>query len=157
MQNNMLNRFYSLVFISVIIILFSSCKKDPVTNQLEQDIKTIEKHLEENHIDATKHESGLFYSILNAGGAEKPRSNSTVTVNYRGTLLNGTSFDSGEYFSSRLDYLIKGWQIGIPLIGNGGRIILYVPSTLGYGNRPAGSIPPNSVLVFDVTLHYFSN
>lgn len=149
--------FKSLIFVSFLILIISSCKKEEVVNQLEADIKTIEQHLEENHIEATKHESGLFYSILQDGGQDKPRYNSVVTVNYSGTLLNGTAFDSGEFFSSRLDYLIPGWQIGIPLIGSGGRIMLYIPSTLGYGNRQAGSIPPNSILIFDVSLHYFAN
>lgn len=101
-------------------------------------------------------ESGLQYQILEAGNDVHPTVSDTVYVNYTGTLIDGTEFDSAtdteNPLAIPLKSVIKGWQEGLPLIGEGGHIVLYVPSDLGYGTQGNPVIKPNSALVFDVTL-----
>jgi len=141
-----------LLAITLLVLATYSCKKE---DQLEADIKKIEAYLAENNIEALRHSSGLFYVIETAGGAQKPGPNATVTVSYKGMLLNGTIFDQNQYVNLDLPTLIEGWKIGIPLIGAGGKIKLFVPSTLAYGKTDRDGIPANSVLIFEISLHYF--
>lgn len=146
-----------LIGLLVALAVLPSCSKTDDNQQLQQDIALIEQYLATHNLQANKLESGLFYYIHRQGSEQKPNLNSTVTVSYSGKLLNGSTFDSGEFVSFALLNLIKGWQQGLPLIGSGGRISLYIPSPLGYGNQPMAGIPANSVLIFDLTLHYFSH
>ena len=102
-------------------------------------------------------ESGLQYKVLNAGtGNEHPTANDQVKVHYHGTLTDGTVFDSsvarGQPISFGLNQVIKGWTEGLQLMVVGEKTRLFIPSSLGYGNRAAGAIPPGSVLIFDVEL-----
>ena len=100
--------------------------------------------------------SGLQYKILQAGTGEFPTAESTVTVHYTGTLIDGTVFDSsverGEPISFPLSGVIPGWTEGVQLINVGGKIELTIPYELGYGERGSGPIPPRSVLIFEVEL-----
>ena len=89
------------------------------------------------------------------GTGTKPTTASTVEVKYKGSLINGTVFDqtaTDKTFTYALSGLILGWQIGIPLMKEGGKAILIIPSQLGYGRENLGVIPPNSVLIFDIEL-----
>ncbi len=138
----------------------SSCKKDSfsATKQAAIDDGLIKAYVGTNSITAIKDPSGVYYQIIKAGTGGYPSANATVTVNYNGKLLNGSVFVPPNNFSSPLSALIKGWQIGIPLINTGGRILLIIPSALGYGNSsPDASIPANSVLVFTIDLVSFNN
>lgn len=100
--------------------------------------------------------SGLQYKILQEGSGKTPKASDEVTVNYTGFLLDGTEFDSsskrGEPGSFRVDKVIPGWTEALQLMKEGSRWQLFVPPQLGYGERNAGAIPPNSVLVFEVEL-----
>ena len=101
--------------------------------------------------------SGLQYEVLQAGTGPKPTVDSTVTVHYRGTLLDGTEFDSsykrGEPATFPLKGVIKGWQEGVSLMPQGSKWKLYIPPELAYGEAGAGSqIGPDSTLVFEVEL-----
>lgn len=147
------------LFFSILVVILSlcACNEKQVVNQDDIDKQLIINYLEQNNIQAEEDPSGVFYIISEPGGSVKPRIASTVTVSYDGRLLDGHRFDSGEFFTSPLSSLIQGWQIGIPLIGEGGQIKLIIPSTLAYGNKSRPSIPANSILIFDVKLHYFSN
>lgn len=107
------------------------------------------------NISYTEHSSGILYQIMDPGqGTLTPAPSSTVTVQYVGKLMNGTTFDSSSApFTSGLSQLIDGWKIGLPLIKKSGRIKLVVPSALAYsctGYPPV--IPANSPLYFDITL-----
>ena len=97
-------------------------------------------------------ESGLQYTILAEGSAEKVAKNDTVTVKYKGTLIDGTLFDEGEIpgHVSGSRGLITGFDEGIRLVGEGGKAIIYIPSDLAYGSRGNRGIEPNSVLIFDI-------
>ena len=103
-------------------------------------------------------ESGLHYKILEAGADDKPGMEDTVLVHYRGTRIDGTEFDSsyarGEPAAFPLNGVVPGFGEGLTKIGTGGKIILYIPSELGYGNnpRPGGAIQPGDTLVFECEL-----
>ena len=101
-------------------------------------------------------ESGLQYEIIEQGGEVMPTLSDTLYVKYKGTVIDGTVFDQtaedGEPISFPLGGVIKGWQEGLQLIGEGGKIKLYIPADLAYGERGNQGIKPNSALVFDVEL-----
>jgi FKBP-type peptidyl-prolyl cis-trans isomerase FklB len=101
--------------------------------------------------------SGLQYKILQQGTGAKPTAADTVTVNYRGTLVNGTEFDSsykrGQPASFPVGGIIKGWTEALLLMPVGSKWQLFIPPDLAYGPRQAGAtIGPNSTLVFEVEL-----
>ncbi len=100
-------------------------------------------------------ETGLLYRIVEPGAERKPTAADTVTVHYKGTFIDGSEFDSsysrGVPTSFPLSGVIAGWTEGLQYIGEGGSIELFIPSDLAYG-QGNGSIPPNSVLIFEVEL-----
>lgn len=100
-------------------------------------------------------ESGLQYKIIEAGNPDvKAGPTDTVKVRYKGTLLDGTVFDQtpedGDPVSLTLNHVIKGWQEGLQIVGEGGKIQLVIPADLAYGERGNQGIEPNSTLLFDV-------
>jgi len=102
-------------------------------------------------------ESGLQYEILEEGQGEKPNSTDRVTVHYRGTLLDGTVFDSsydrGSPATFGVNQVIPGWTEALQLMSIGSKYKLYIPSKLAYGTRGAGqTIGPNACLIFEVEL-----
>ncbi len=145
------------IFLTTIIILALGLNWSCQKSQSDKDREAITQYISDNNIDAVELEStGLFYVIKKAGGSAHPNTNSEVTVNYDGHLLNGERFDKADTIKLYLNQTIYGWKLGIPLIGEGGSIQLIIPSTLGYGPRTTGSIPANSPLVFDVDLILFN-
>jgi FKBP-type peptidyl-prolyl cis-trans isomerase FklB len=102
--------------------------------------------------------SGLQYKILTAGTGPKPAATDSVVCNYRGTLVNGTEFDSsykrGQPATFGVGQVIKGWTEALQLMPVGSKWQLFVPSSLAYGEQGAGGgqIGPNSTLIFDVEL-----
>lgn len=101
-------------------------------------------------------ESGLQYRIMDAGNDNKPSMQDTVFVKYCGKLIDGTVFDEtdadAEPMPLTLNRVIRAWTEGLQYIGEGGKIELYVPAELGYGERGTQGIEPNSVLTFTVEL-----
>ncbi len=105
--------------------------------------------------------SGLQYKILTEGNGGSPKSNDTVTVNYRGTLIDGTEFDSsytrGQPATFQVNRVVKGWTEALQLMKSGAKWQLFIPSELGYGERGSGNkIGPNATLVFEVELISFT-
>lgn len=100
--------------------------------------------------------SGLQYEVLTAGEGVKPSSEDTVRTHYHGTLIDGSVFDSsyerGQPAEFPVGGVIAGWTEALQLMNCGSKWRLYVPSELAYGEQGVGSIPPHSVLVFDVEL-----
>lgn len=102
--------------------------------------------------------SGLQYMVLRPGSGARPNANSTVSVNYEGKLLDGTTFDSsyqrGQSAEFPLTGVIAGWTEGIPLMATGAKYRFWIPSELAYGpnGQPQGGIGPDAVLTFDVEL-----
>ena len=102
-------------------------------------------------------ESGLQYEVIEQGTGEKPALTDTVVVHYRGTLIDGTEFDSSYRRNTpatfQVNGVIQGWQEGLQLMPAGSKWKLYIPSHLAYGEQGAGgSIGPNETLIFEVEL-----
>ena len=102
--------------------------------------------------------SGLQYQVVTEGKGPKPKATDVVRVNYKGTLLDGKTFDSsydrGEPATFPLNQVVPGWQEGIALMPVGSKYKFWIPAKLGYGDKgtPGGPIPPNATLVFEVEL-----
>jgi len=101
--------------------------------------------------------SGLQYKVIKAGTGKKPKVTDTVTTNYRGTLINGTEFDSsyrrGQPVSFQVNGVIPGWTEALQLMEEGAKWQLFIPSNLAYGERGAGrDIGPNATLIFEIEL-----
>jgi len=147
-----------VLVIAVLVVVVASCKKD-VTDYGPIDKKIIQTYLKTNGLTADSTASGLYYIITNPGGANHPNINSSVSVNYKGYLTDGTVFDqsytAGKPSNFVLANVLMGWQEGLQLIGLKGKIKLLVPSSLGYGSTAKTNIPANSVLIFDVELVEF--
>lgn len=101
-------------------------------------------------------EGGVLYKVITEGKGEMPKSTDKVKVNYKGTLVDGTEFDSSysrnEPASFRADQVIKGWTTALTNMPVGSKWEVYIPQDLGYGSREAGTIPPFSTLVFEIEL-----
>ena len=148
----MRKQLFGLLFLSLFITTFS-CEKDEV-DRVAIDREIIEQYLADNNINATKHESGIYYLIETEGTGGHPNYSSEVVVKYKGFLTDGTIFDqtNGSSVNFNLANLIVGWQIGIPLLQKGGKGTFFIPSYLGYGRFPPAGIPENAVLIFDIEL-----
>lgn len=156
----------NLFFLLIPVVLLASCLNDDswkeyeerqkiILEQLAADTTLIVNYLQEKNLPAIKHDSWIYYHIADSGTGSKPNIYSTVSVQYKGYLLNNNVFDEttdGKTAMFYLGNLIGCWQIGLPLIGKGGKIILYSPSYYGYGTSANAKIPANSVLVFEISL-----
>ncbi len=100
--------------------------------------------------------SGLQYEVVKEGNGKKPKATDTVKVDYTGTKIDGTKFDSsidrGEPATFPLNGVIKGWTEGLQLMSEGAEYKLYIPAELAYGENAPPTIGPNATLVFDVKL-----
>lgn len=100
--------------------------------------------------------SGLQYKLLQAGDGPSPKITDTVTIQYRGILINGTEFDSsfdrGEPSTIHVSGVMRGWTEALQLMKVGSKWQLFVPTELAYGERQFGRIPPNSTLIFELEL-----
>ena len=125
----------------------------------EKNVAEGTKYLEENKkkggVKTTA--SGLQYKVLKEGTGAQPKESDTVSVNYRGTLINGNEFDSsykrGQPATFPVNGVIRGWTEALQLMKTGSKYQLFIPSALAYGERAAGpDIAPNSTLIFEVEL-----
>lgn len=144
-----------LFFVLPAVFLAGCAKNDtcqPKTVQSEE--AEMQAFLTANGIAATQHSSGMYYQVINPGSGTTPTVYSSVSVTYVGRLLDGTVFDQSTtptpFFP--VSNFIAGWQLGLPLISEGGVIRLLIPSSLAYGCARTGSIPPHSILYFEVGL-----
>ncbi len=132
--------------------------------KLNED-RELKEYFAKHNIQATKTESGMYYSISKEGTGENAKPGQKVTMHYLGKLLNGKVFDSNMdstfnatpgkapfSFALGQHQVIAGWDEGVQLLKKGSRGTFYLPSYLAYGERGAGSIPPNATLIFDVEL-----
>ncbi len=142
---------FSLLILSVFLM---SCAKKKAEKQATEDAAIIEQYIADNGLMATTTSSGLNYVRNVVGGGASCNAFSTVTVAYKGYFTDGSVFDESpeEGITFGLSNVIQGWTEGIPYFKEGGNGILIIPSALGYGPKGRGSIPGNSVLVFDVEL-----
>jgi FKBP-type peptidyl-prolyl cis-trans isomerase len=161
-----LSSILSLFFILIGIALLSACSKSDnndaqstacsVKAQYVNDSSVTQRALMvafclNNGISYTVHPSGILYQIITPGDSAKPNLCTSLTMTYTGKLMTGIQFDKGT-ITYPLKDLIVGWQIGVPLIGKGGKIKMVIPSSLAYGPNPNGSIPANSPLYFEMSI-----
>ena len=147
----------------MILALLSSCKKNDDLVAPASEVQVIQQYLTANGLTAIHDPSGIFYSISVPGtGDSYPALNTQVSVKYRGTFLDGKVFDeSTDPITYPLGGFIVGWQKGVAKLKKGGKMKLYVPPTLGYGNVDRKDdqgniiIPANSTLIFDIELVNF--
>jgi FKBP-type peptidyl-prolyl cis-trans isomerase FkpA len=150
----MATRFFLLGL--VLIFLSFGCGEEDLC---EEALPSIETYIEQNQLTVQEGEQGLRYIIQEPGGAERPVGDARVNVNYEGRLTNDMIFETtnGNPVEFTLNRLIRGWQIGIPLVGEGGRVTLFLPADIAYGNNRVGDICPNSDLIFEIELVSFVN
>lgn len=150
-----------LVLALGITALFSGCTKDNNKCKYdtcgikapESEIQAVESHINSKGIDAIKHCSGVYYTLEVEGTGNAPTPCSNVLVKYKGYRTDGYVF---EHKTSPVAYslsgLISGWRSVLPLVKAGGRIVLYIPPSLGYGSQDSPSIPANSIIIFEIDL-----
>lgn len=141
-------------------------RQEMMTKQAEEAKKLAEKNKKEGEafLEENKKKegvktlpSGLQYKVITEGTGKSPKAADTVTVNYRGTLIDGTEFDSsykrGQPVSFPVNGVIPGWTEALQLMKEGAKWQIFIPAGLAYGEKGAGNIiGPNATLVFDVEL-----
>ncbi len=142
-----------LLMLSLILAL-GACKKFDAEEQAEIDEGIITQYIADKGLDATATGTGLYYVIDSLGTTVYPTLDDNVTVAYKGTYTDGTIFDESSAAGATfpLAGVIQGWQEGIQLFKEGGGGKLLIPSALAYGPNGSGSVPANTVLIFDVHL-----
>lgn len=152
-----MKKIYVFLAVVLIAVSFSGCLKDKSCKprSVQSEAAQIEAYALSKGFTASPHASGLYYEILDPGTGETPTVNSRIVITYRGELLDGYVFDQMTAPNTEpwyLSGLIEGWRIGVPLIKEGGRIRLIIPSALAYGCSAIGVIPADSPLFFDISL-----
>lgn len=149
---------FSLTFIAVCFLLFfSSCTdtgSEPVLSFQEQWVKdttAIGSFLRSKNINALKDATGVRFVMDSVTTGFPPRANGTVTFDYKGRFLSGTIFDEGT-ISGPVSNFIGGFQVALSLMPEGSKGRFYIPSGYGYGVGGASGIPPNTNLMFEITL-----
>ena len=142
------------LYLFTLVLIFISCSDKTDTSFEPETEQDIIQYIEDNNLNATRSNSGLYYVINNEGSGARPTSTSNVTVDYKGYFLDGVVFDESNSngISFRLNEVIQGWTEGITYFREGGNGILLVPYNLGYGESGRGSIPGGSVLIFNIRL-----
>lgn len=147
--------FYFSLFIIGLLGL-SSCGDDDqfdTAAQLETDIELIQGYLTDNNLTAQSTASGLHYIIEEEGTGDNPSVDELVIFEFSGSYIDGSDFGSSigaQVFD--LNSIVDGFKEGIPLFKIGGKGKLLIPSGLAFGPEGAGSVPPNSILIFDIVL-----
>ncbi len=135
-----------------------TARQKELKKQAEANISKSKAFLEENKKKAgiITLPSGLQYKVLTEGSGKTPKASDQVTVNYRGTFIDGGEFDSsykrGQPITLKADGVIKGWTEALQLMKEGAKWQLFIPPELAYGEQGMGPIPPNSTLIFEVEL-----
>ncbi|WP_418264392.1 FKBP-type peptidyl-prolyl cis-trans isomerase [Flavobacterium faecale] len=155
---------YYLVLAITLAITVSSCKKKEqeeqsqtpveVTDNSAKNEQEITDYLAKNNLTAERTDSGLYYIINEEGTGAAATAASTVTVAYKGYFTDGKVFDQSDEngISFGLSQVIPGWTEGIQKFKEGGKGVLLIPASIGYGDNSMGPIPGGSVLVFDIHL-----
>ncbi len=148
----------SMLVVAALLFGAAGCMKsdEPCTEKtVASEEGAIQSFATANSLPAVRHSSGLYYYIENPGSGTAPTASSTIKANYVGKYMDGTVFDqsvAGMPVTFSLAGVLPGWQIGVPLISEGGIIHLIIPSSLAYGCNGYSTIPKYAVLYFKVEL-----
>jgi FKBP-type peptidyl-prolyl cis-trans isomerase len=148
------------VLLGAAAVATTACQKNETVDYAPIDEGLIKQYIADNNItNAQRQSSGLYYvPVTTVPSAQQAVAGKTVSVLYTGTFLDGKVFDATKNQYTPFSFLlgngevIKGWDQGIALMRKGEKSVLLIPSSLAYGARNAGSIPPNTVLRFEVEL-----
>ena len=141
---------------TILLFLISICSFSILFAQNEQTEVDLSTYLAAQNITAKATDVGLFYEITKEGAGRKPKMGDYLALNFKGKLLDGTTFeasDPDDPFVFQVGYrqVIRGWDLGIREFPVGSQGIIYIPPNLGYGKRGAGQqVPPNAPLQFEV-------
>lgn len=143
---------YLYLFLSV--ILFTSCLNNEDDNFDPQTETDILQYIQDNNLNASKTDSGLYYVINDEGTGTRPTANSVVNIEYKTYFLDGSVFDQSESEILDLSEVIEGLQEGLQLFKEGGDGLLIIPYELAFGvsGNYSGTIPGGAVLVFEIKL-----
>jgi len=148
-----------LILLVTLVLGLFSCKQNETAKVSEEEKQAVNQRITDITTGFEKTESGLWYKIISKGTGKKPEKGQTVSVHYKGSLLDGTEFDSSYkrnqpiLFSLGKANVIAGWDEGVALLNVGDKARFVIPSSLAYGTKGAGRvIPPNATLIFDVEL-----
>jgi len=159
-----------LLILALVFVLSNGCLKNddscPYSHNNvkapQSEIEMMQQYFADNDITtAVQHESNLFYEIIETGTGGSPDICNNIVIGYTGKLASGTVFEQVDQHVFVLGSLIEGWKKGIPMIKKGGKIRLYIPPSLAYGNNNVEDqygnivIPANSILIFDINLFDF--
>jgi FKBP-type peptidyl-prolyl cis-trans isomerase len=129
-------------------------RREQAPANLQQAQQFLEQNRQEPDVHVT--DSGLQYQVIEEGEGESPDASDTVKVHYRGTLLDGTEFDSsyarGQPATFAVNQVVPGWTEALQEMKVGGTWKLWIPPDLGYGAQGRGPVPPNALMVFEVEL-----
>ncbi|MEJ8757871.1 FKBP-type peptidyl-prolyl cis-trans isomerase [Pontibacter sp. H259] len=155
-----------LLLLVVTALTFTACAKDEDNQfffdaeaQKVKDEEAIRKYFRDNDVDTLaveRTESGLYYLEVTEGTGEQVKFGDRISVHYIGRYTNNLKFDSSYdrgnsyVFDVKEEQVIDGWLEGVQKMRVGGEAFLYIPSHLAYGPFGSGSVPPNSVLVFNI-------
>ena len=162
--------FFRLSILLPFVLLIAACGNDDEEITLEpcdSETMSIEEFAAADTLTYTQlNNTGLYYYISDSGDTERPTIESTVVAHYRGFFTDGQIFDQTTAANGPVQFpltnVIEGWQLGVPLIGEGGEIRLLIPYELAYGTDPQYDrlgrcvIPAESDLVFDIVLVSFT-
>jgi FKBP-type peptidyl-prolyl cis-trans isomerase FkpA len=150
-----------ILFIAVLVFSLAGCSKDDCSYDEcgvvapAAEIQSVQSYLSSNSISATQHCSGMFYIIDQQGSGEKATACGGITLHYEGKLTNGNVFDSTKVNDPAAFVLTKtvpGFKNALIQLKAGGKMRIFIPPSLGFGNVQSGTIPPNSILIFSVEL-----
>ena len=155
-----MKKLFLFVLSGIVVFSYFSCQKNTPDNPVctnkpvTADSAALIKFAGDS-IPLSHDSSGLYYHIIDSGNSNKPVFSSNLTVNYTARLMDNKIFDSASNSNlngAGLYLLIPGWQIGLPKIGAGGRIQLFIPSALAWGCTGYGPVPADAPVYFDVKL-----
>jgi len=157
MKRIRINQLFKGLLIFIVLGCCSlSCKKKTYT--FYDEMTKLKKYIADNNITTQPTASGLYYIETLAGTGDKARVGITVSIRYKGYLLDGTVFDQNLDADKPLtrplgyNYLITGMEEGISYMRNGGKATLIIPSSLAYGYQKQDGIPAYSTLIFEIEL-----
>jgi len=146
---------FFILTLALVVLTGCSGKKDQASMQTGPGAAFLAENAKKEGVITTA--SGLQYKVIKSGTGESPKLTDTVKVNYEGTLIDGTVFDSSKQHGGPATFpvnrVIPGWTEALQLMKVGDKWQLFIPARLAYGDQsPTAAIPPNSVLIFEVEL-----